>query len=522
MRRPYLSALNNYLAVALSFSLTCFLVLCVGFNVGAFMEPIDNTISQEYLGNLEFNSVLMTLVMGGFTLAGILLFSLLFVIEGRRLLTRDPRWDRKGFERWANKGGVKLVKLGFLRALLRDGAISGLKWIDIGAEQLVDGVELSNDKLAGALQSKLEFAPDEWNEFGITELREEHFIKSGDKYFKPAGPSASIDYSTLSVEDAYLGQPPSFVDVVAIAAFSEAFTDSAQLKYLLKTLAESDDNDCIFFSPWSIIQRPDSREERSASRIAKAGSLRLHTFYRVRVLVLPFKLDSLFQDGRMMVPVILSAYCQRFVNAKDESLQKWLDPRALSDPRKLLEQCHFDTAAERESFHSLLRRTLRDVKPIGLDRRGFEIICNEVQLRWVKVGYIKTLASRGGPFPRQQDLNPDGFHLGLPPGRTFSLSHGWVSEKHPCPSGAKLLRLVEQLKSLGADDERDGVFLDYCSRALPGLEHQLRTQSNVSPECSSQTGSAPEVIRPSSRGILRGQQRTDTNARPDPDGEVAI
>jgi len=32
------------------------------------------------------------------------------------------------------------------------------------------------------------------------------------------------------------------------------------------------------------------------------------------------------------------------------------------------------------------------------------------------VGYIKTLASRGGPFPRQQDLNPDGFHLGLPPG----------------------------------------------------------------------------------------------------------
>ena len=173
-----------------------------------------------------------------------------------------------------------------------------------------------------------------------------------------------------------------------------------------------------------------------------------------------------------MVSVILTAYCQRFVNAKDKRLQKGLEPCALSDPRTLLEQCHFETEAERAYFNSLLRRTLREVKPIGLDRSGFEIICNEVQLRWVKVGYIKKLASRGGQFPRQQDLKPDGFHVGLPPGRTFSLSHGWVSEMHPGPSGAKLQRLVAQLESLGADPERDGVFLDYSSRALPGLKLQ--------------------------------------------------
>ena len=519
VRRPYLSAINNYLAMTLSFSLTCFLILCDGFNTGAFVELIANAISQEYLGKLEFNSVLMTFVMGGYTLAGIVIFSLLFVIEGSRLLTRDPRWDRQGFERWASKGGIKFVKLRFLRTLLQDGSASGLKWTEVGAKELVEGEELSNQKLAGALQGKLEFAQYEWNDFGITELKKEHFIKSGNKYFKPAALSTSIDYSTLSVEDAYLGPPPSFVDIIAIAAVPEAFTDITQLPYLLATLSKSNDDDCIFFSPWSIIQspnssrrftssvrpsssvqrfasvrrsssvrrassvsmirRPNSQDEHSASRIAKDGSLRIHTFYRVRVLVLPFKLDSLFQDGRMMVPVILSAYCQRFVNAKDESLQKWLDPRALSDPHTLLEQCHFDTAAERESFYSLLRRTLRDVKPIGLDRRGFEIICYEVQLRWVKVGYIKTLASRGGPFPRQQDLNPDGFHLSLPPGRKFSLSHGWVSEMHPCPSGAKLRRLVTQLESVGADDERDGVFLDYCSCALPGLKHRLRTLPNA-------------------------------------------
>eukprot|EP00966_Prymnesium_polylepis_P153973 3555600-Prymnesium_polylepis.1 len=43
---------------------------------------------------------------------------------------------------------------------------------------------------------------------------------------------------------------------------------------------------------------------------------------------------------------------------------------------------------------------------------------------------------------------------------------------HPGPSGAKLQRLVAQLESLGADPERDGVFLDYSSRAVSGLKLQ--------------------------------------------------
>ena len=69
----------------------------------------------------------------------------------------------------------------------------------------------------------------------------------------------------------------------------------------------------------------------------------------------------------------------------------------------------------------------------------------------------------GAPFPRQQDLNPDAVHVGLPPGRRFTLSHGWSSEFHPCPSGVKMQRLAAKLVELGADKERDGVFVDYCS-----------------------------------------------------------
>ena len=97
------------------------------------------------------------------------------------------------------------------------------------------------------------------------------------------------------------------------------------------------------------------------------------------------------------------------------------------------------------------------------DAHGFARICGEVQLQWLKVGYIKRLAAHGGPFPRQQDLNHDGVFVGMPPGRKFSLSHGWSSEMHPCPSGAKLKRLAATLTKLGGDDEKDGVFIDYCS-----------------------------------------------------------
>ena len=62
----------------------------------------------------------------------------------------------------------------------------GSKWKNVGAIKPEGGRELSNFKLATALALKREFTSDEWIEFGVEDLGEEDFIKSGSSYFKPA------------------------------------------------------------------------------------------------------------------------------------------------------------------------------------------------------------------------------------------------------------------------------------------------------------------------------------------------
>ena len=63
---------------------------------------------------------------------------------------------------------------------------SGLKWKEVGSEKPSTGTELINEKLASELIHKAEFTQEEWDSFGITDLRTHHFIKSGKRYFKPA------------------------------------------------------------------------------------------------------------------------------------------------------------------------------------------------------------------------------------------------------------------------------------------------------------------------------------------------
>ena len=48
------------------------------------------------------------------------------------------------------------------------------------------GRTVQNKRLADALKKKeTAFTQQEWEAFGITDLRFDHFIKSGDSYFKP-------------------------------------------------------------------------------------------------------------------------------------------------------------------------------------------------------------------------------------------------------------------------------------------------------------------------------------------------
>ena len=63
---------------------------------------------------------------------------------------------------------------------------SGLKWINEGASKPDGGHVLISPHLANALQGQTDFSQDEWNAFGIQNLRNNTFIKAGDFYFKPA------------------------------------------------------------------------------------------------------------------------------------------------------------------------------------------------------------------------------------------------------------------------------------------------------------------------------------------------
>ena len=67
-------------------------------------------------------------------------------------------------------------------------AASGLRWKNIGDSRPMEGRELKNPKLANALQTKTEFTPDEWDDFGIGDVRENDFVNSRNTYFTPAPP----------------------------------------------------------------------------------------------------------------------------------------------------------------------------------------------------------------------------------------------------------------------------------------------------------------------------------------------
>ena len=62
----------------------------------------------------------------------------------------------------------------------------GSKWLPVGDTEPTTGRNLEHENLAEALRSKAEFTKQEWEAFGIKDLRTDHFIKSGDSYFQPA------------------------------------------------------------------------------------------------------------------------------------------------------------------------------------------------------------------------------------------------------------------------------------------------------------------------------------------------
>eukprot|EP00927_Polykrikos_kofoidii_P083238 TRINITY_DN8481_c0_g2_i1.p1 TRINITY_DN8481_c0_g2~~TRINITY_DN8481_c0_g2_i1.p1 ORF type:complete len:393 (-),score=59.74 TRINITY_DN8481_c0_g2_i1:73-1251(-) len=96
----------------------------------------------------------------------------------------------------------------------------------------------------------------------------------------------------------------------------------------------------------------------------------------------------------------------------------------------------------------------------------------------VSVAYIRELREVSELLPRRQDLPKDKYISGNTldhqmrfgaPRTVFVVSHAWLTEEHPDPTGARLNELANTLELVSASD-KDLVFFDYCSlhqRACP-------------------------------------------------------
>jgi hypothetical protein len=84
-------------------------------------------------------------------------------------------------------GDVPLPTASFLTFGTTVRGALGSKWKNIGFAEPSKGQELRCDALAASLVNKTEFTQQEWASFGIRDVRDDHFVRSGDQYFKPVG-----------------------------------------------------------------------------------------------------------------------------------------------------------------------------------------------------------------------------------------------------------------------------------------------------------------------------------------------
>ena len=198
---------------------------------------------------------------------------------------------------------------------------------------------------------------------------------------------------------------------------------------------------------------------------ARDGMFRMFTHYRIQTIVLPTE-PSVFDRLETMAYLALVAFCQRIVNASDPRVRAGIKLERLLDLPNTLADLRCGSYQEYQRVAHMLEAVIRALEPVATDEEGFRVFCEQARLVWLRAPYAKKLAAKGGPCPRQQDLDPSGTIVGrLPRGRKISVSHGWDSSNHISPSGEKLQLLARALDELGVDDEEDGIFLDFASLA---------------------------------------------------------
>jgi len=74
-----------------------------------------------------------------------------------------------------------------VQTILDDEATtSGLSWKMAGSTKLAQGRELTNAALSEALTQTTTFTQEQWDAFGIDDLRDYDYIQAGDRYYQPA------------------------------------------------------------------------------------------------------------------------------------------------------------------------------------------------------------------------------------------------------------------------------------------------------------------------------------------------
>ena len=279
-----------------------------------------------------------------------------------------------------------------------------------------------------------------------------------------------------------LGTPPPHVTIYTVSRAwqtrRDPDPDGWQFRQILAILeADEAANDDLllvdycstFFSETNESNTRSDLEARLFDAYLNGSTKFLFTYARIRTLVIPE--GGLLQRGWSMWDLYMSSYCQRLLSLKgneevERLMREALDPVRLAMPLELFAGMKFTYDDDRQRVVDHLAKLFTTMPSINIDEPGFTTFCEQAQIAWLYVSYVRSLAVQEGPFPRRQEIPGGQYIVGSPPAscRKFVCSHGWESELHPSPSGSKMRRLAKELTMLHAMDT-DVVFFYFCSLA---------------------------------------------------------
>lgn len=137
--RPYRRNEDNWLSVAAT--LLLLLTYFCSMQIKVFEDFSEATgllgdpeLTQRVLGFASTHGFIALLVLFAFALLVVMFVSALTTARSeraRRIV--DPRWDASGFSRWATRGRIKFLRIGYLRQLVSGDSVPPRTYADVPA-----------------------------------------------------------------------------------------------------------------------------------------------------------------------------------------------------------------------------------------------------------------------------------------------------------------------------------------------------------------------------------------------------